>query len=119
MLICDKCGAGINEGSKFCPQCGDPVTDADRVTVPVAESQVANVEISFGESSSANFTKAVEICKNIPSYSVTGEGKQAQHKLSLPITVLVVTEIGKKHISQNSFALVKKSMKPIFGVVKD
>ncbi|MBB3059283.1 zinc ribbon domain-containing protein [Microbulbifer rhizosphaerae] len=86
MLVCDKCGAGINEGSKFCPQCGDPVTEADRVTVPVAESQIANVEISFGESSSANFTKAVQICKNIPSYSVTGEGKQAQHKISLPIT---------------------------------
>ncbi|MCK5013156.1 MAG: zinc ribbon domain-containing protein [Candidatus Omnitrophica bacterium] len=86
MLVCDKCGAGINEGAKFCPQCGDPVTEADRISVPVTESHVANVEIAFGQSSSPNFTKAVEICKNIPSYSSTGEGKQAQHKISLPIT---------------------------------
>lgn len=76
MFVCDKCGAGINEGAKFCPQCGDPVTDADRVSVPVTESQVAIVEITFGESSSPNFTKAVEICKNIPSYSASGEGKK-------------------------------------------
>lgn len=86
MLVCDKCGAGINEGSKFCPQCGDPVTEADQVSVPVTESQIANVEISFGQSSSPSFTKAIEICKNIPSYSTSGEGKQTQHKISLPIT---------------------------------
>lgn len=86
MLACDKCGAGINEGSKFCPQCGDPVTEADRVTVPVTDSQIANVEITFGQSSSPNFTKAVEICQNIPSYSFEGEGKLSKHKITLPIT---------------------------------
>jgi len=86
MLVCDKCNAGINEGAKFCPQCGDPVTEADRVTVPITESGIANVEISFGKSSSPNFTKAIEICKNIPSYSASGEGNQIQHKIVLPIT---------------------------------
>ena len=86
MLVCDKCGAGINEGSKFCPQCGDPVTEADRVSVPVTESRVATVEILFGRSSSPNHAKAVEICKNIPSYSVAGEGNQTEHKISLAIT---------------------------------
>lgn len=29
MLRCDKCGAKIARGSRFCPQCADPVTDAD------------------------------------------------------------------------------------------
>lgn len=86
MLVCNKCSAGINERSKFCPQCGDPVTDEDRVTIPITESQIANVKISFGQSSSPSFNKAVEICKNIPSYSVIGEGKQSQHNLTLPIT---------------------------------
>jgi hypothetical protein len=86
MLVCDKCGARINQGAKFCPQCGDPVTEADRVSIPVTESHIANTEISFGESLSLNFTKAVTICKNIPSYSVTGEGKQVRHKIYLPIT---------------------------------
>lgn len=85
MLICDKCNASINEGSNFCPQCGNPITEENRVNVPATESQIANVEISFGESSSANFNKAVEICKKIPSYSVSGEGKQSQHKITLPI----------------------------------
>lgn len=86
MLVCDKCGAGINDGSKFCPQCGDPVTEADRVTIPVTNSQVANVEVIFGQSTSPNFNKAFEICKNIPSFTVEGEGKQAKYKIMLPIT---------------------------------
>ena len=86
MLVCDKCGAGINQGAKFCPQCGDPVTQEDQVNILVAESQVANVEITFGQSSSPNFSRAVEICKNIPSFSIIGEGKHAQYKIILPIT---------------------------------
>ncbi len=86
MLVCDKCGAGIIKGSKFCPQCGDPVTEADRINHLSTELQVAIVEISFGYSSSPNFQKAVDICKNIPSYSVINEGKQAKHKVTLPIT---------------------------------
>lgn len=86
MLVCDKCNAGIGEGSKFCPQCGDPVTEEDRVSALVVEQQVANVEITFGQSTSSNFNKAVDICEKIPSYSVDGEGKHAIHKISLPIT---------------------------------
>lgn len=86
MLQCDKCGAGITEGAKFCPQCGDPVTEADIVTTPATEQQIANVELTFGLSSSANYNKAIEICKNIPSYETTGEGKQIQNKVTLPIT---------------------------------
>lgn len=86
MLICDKCNASANEGSNFCPQCGNSITENNRVVIPATQSQVANVDISFGESSSANFNKAVEICKRIPSYSVSGEGKQSQHKITLPIT---------------------------------
>lgn len=86
MLVCDKCGAGITEGSKFCPQCGDPVTEADRVTAPAPQSHVANVEILFGYSSSPNYQKAVDICKNIPSYSADADDKQAKHKITLPIT---------------------------------
>jgi hypothetical protein len=38
MLICDKCGAEIPEGSRFCPQCADPVTEIDRVAKSVEES---------------------------------------------------------------------------------
>ena len=30
-LICDKCGSEIPPGSRFCPQCADPVTSADNV----------------------------------------------------------------------------------------
>lgn len=86
MLVCDKCNAGITEGSKFCPQCGDPVTEADRITKPANKDQIANVEISFGSSSSANYQKAVDICKNIPTYNETGEEKNLNHKIVLPIT---------------------------------
>lgn len=30
-LKCDKCGAEIVEGSRFCPQCANPVTDAEYI----------------------------------------------------------------------------------------
>jgi len=86
MLICDKCRAGITEGAKFCPQCGDPVTETDKVTAPAVDSSVANVQITFGQSSSANYAKAVGICENLPTYKTTGEGKQIQHTVTLPIT---------------------------------
>ena len=118
MLVCDKCSAGINEEAKFCPQCGDPVTEADRVTIPVADGQVANVEISFGHSSSQNFNKAIEICQNIPSYTVSGEEKQAQYKIILPITevelvIKVFDLVGSWKSSQmliNGHAATKKDL---------
>lgn len=31
MLVCDKCGTKIPDGSKFCPECADPVTELDIV----------------------------------------------------------------------------------------
>lgn len=86
MLMCDKCSAGISEGSNFCPQCGNPATKKSRVNIPATELRIANVEISFGQSSSSSFTKALEICKNIPSYTIEGEGKTVQHRINLPIT---------------------------------
>jgi RNA polymerase subunit RPABC4/transcription elongation factor Spt4 len=86
MLICDKCKAGILEGTKFCSQCGDPVTEADKVLVPVLDSNIANVDIRFGQSSSANYVKAVAICENIPTYIVEGESKNTTHTITLPIT---------------------------------
>ncbi|MDY6904108.1 MAG: zinc ribbon domain-containing protein [Thermodesulfobacteriota bacterium] len=86
MLKCDKCGAGINNGAKFCSQCGDPVTEADKVTVPQADGKVADVEITFGKSTSANYAKAVAICENLPTYTVSGDGNQIQHAVTLPVT---------------------------------
>lgn len=86
MLACDKCNAGITEGAKFCPQCGDPVTEADRISKPDTINKTVNVEISFGCSTSANYLKAVDICKKNPSYIESGEGKNLNHKILLPIT---------------------------------
>lgn len=86
MLICDKCGASISTGSQFCAQCGDPVTEADQVSKGVSASGVATVQITFGNSTSAGYAKAVAICEKLPSYEVTGEGKQVQHKITLPLT---------------------------------
>lgn len=33
-LICDKCSAEILPNARFCPNCADPVTDADRPALP-------------------------------------------------------------------------------------
>lgn len=86
MLTCDKCSGQINEGSKFCPHCGDPVTEDDQPSVVVSGQQVADVEITFGRSSSANYEQAVAIAQNIPSYIEEGEGREIRHRVKLPIT---------------------------------
>lgn len=86
MLICDKCGASITENSRFCAQCGDPVTEADIVPNAVSATGVVTVQLSFGYSTSPAYSKAVAISEKIPSYEATGEGKQIQHKVVLPLT---------------------------------
>ena len=86
MLQCDKCGGKILDGSAFCPHCGDPVTEADLPVADLVEDDVAQVEISFGRSTSASYEQATAICQNIPSYRVTGEGSSVRHVVALPIT---------------------------------
>lgn len=86
MLICDKCGGKVNEGFKFCPLCGDPITEADTPSKEVSTSNIAQVEISFGYSTSRGYERAVDIVKNIPTYKEDGTGKDIVHKVSLPIT---------------------------------
>lgn len=36
MLICNRCGTSIQDGARFCPACGDPVTKGD-----LARNQIA------------------------------------------------------------------------------
>jgi hypothetical protein len=86
VLTCDKCGGLINEESKFCPHCGDPVTEADTPVTAVVSSNVAQVELSFGKSTSASYEQAVKIASNIPSYETSGEGKALLHTVVLPMT---------------------------------
>jgi hypothetical protein len=42
-LVCDKCGATIPEGARFCPRCADPVTAADTVNGRVAVRERVNL----------------------------------------------------------------------------
>ena len=86
MLICDKCSGSIQEGARFCPHCGDPVTEDDKAQVAPAESSEAQIDLSFGKSTSASYEQAVAICKNIPSYSESGEGKALRHSVRLPMS---------------------------------
>ena len=86
MLTCDKCAGQITEDSHLCPHCGDPVTEADHPSAESIGKTVAVVELSFGHSSSQNYDGALQICRNTPSYTESGEGKQLRHTVALPIT---------------------------------
>lgn len=90
MYICDKCGAHIDSEAKFCGQCGDPVTEADIPKQALSSSAIPLAVISFGYSSSANYPKSVKLCEHIPTYEVTGEGKQAVHKVTLEVTEIAL-----------------------------
>ena len=88
MLVCDKCRAKIADGYKFCPECGDPVTEADMVkeNAITMHGKIPVVTLVFGYSTSGNYQRAVEICSKNPSYESTGDGRAIQHKVTLPIT---------------------------------
>lgn len=42
-LVCDKCGSEIPAKAKFCPECGDPVTDADQVQSDSSEIETVRL----------------------------------------------------------------------------
>jgi hypothetical protein len=86
MLKCDKCGGAVPEGSSFCPQCADPITELDSEVHSIASGGVAQVEISFGQSSSASFQPALEMCRRLPTFVATGEGSSARYTFTLPIS---------------------------------
>lgn len=83
MLECDKCGGHIAPGSKFCPHCGDPVTDEDKPVASSKASSPGKIDIEFGYSSSANLETAVELCKRHPSYRESGEDRAKTHRVSI------------------------------------
>jgi hypothetical protein len=86
MLKCDKCGGTVPEGSSFCPHCADPITESDSVLQSITSDGIAQVEISFGQSSSASYEPALEMCRRLPTYAMTGENNSLKHYIKLPIT---------------------------------
>ena len=54
-MICPNCGSELNDGAKFCVECGTPVTEAPINSAPVSEgpSKVLSEEIPKEEASMA------------------------------------------------------------------
>lgn len=88
MLTCDKCGNQIPQAAKFCPHCGDPVTEADQAQQLVTTDHVPQAEVTFGYSSSSNYPTAIELAQKIPTYEEQGEGKDKTHGVTLDVTDL-------------------------------
>lgn len=54
--MCDKCGSKIPTKAKFCPECSDPVTDADKVQS--ASSEIETVRLVCPKCEHQNLFKA-------------------------------------------------------------
>lgn len=112
MLICDKCNATISAGSRFCGQCGDPVTEADQPKSAIAGPAEKSATITFSASSSPSYERALSLCRKIPDFATSGEGKSLQHSVTLPLSEV--------DLIANIFDLVgswKSSRMTIDGVV--
>lgn len=86
MPICDKCESRIPEDAKFCPQCADPVTEADYSKQPTTRSTVPQISIEFGHSTSSRFDEAVELAQRLPTHTSDGEGTDVVHQVQLEAT---------------------------------
>jgi hypothetical protein len=76
--ICDKCGSPLPLGTQFCPQCADPVTDADFADVS-GKKVSPKIEIEFNFSSSKSYERAVKYASKFPSYTTSESGKDQSH----------------------------------------
>lgn len=85
MLICDKCEAQILDGSKFCPQCADPVDQKDSVGNDLNFNKEPSAVLEFGYSRSLNYQRALTLCEDMPSYSCKGSDKSIRHRLELSL----------------------------------
>lgn len=76
---CGSCGAGMTASSKFCPECGAPISKPDvnrvgtRVELVIPES---GITIAFAESSGASFPHALDAAKSHDSYQEAIRGKK-------------------------------------------
>jgi hypothetical protein len=48
------------------------------------------VEISFGTNRSLAYREAMDLCRDLPAFTTTGEGDQVVHTLALPLTEIAV-----------------------------
>lgn len=81
MLICDKCANQIASDARFCPNCGDPVTEADLPAQVELSGGSVNIQVSFGYSSSPNYDTAVDLISGNPAYEIEGEGRKTRHSV--------------------------------------
>lgn len=106
-LVCDKCGSKIPTKAKFCPECGDPVTNADRVQSAGSEVETVRLVCPKCENQDlfqARLSSTEElICPNcktqfisrivrIRSKKSRGLKKEGKRSFSIRVTNFVGTE---------------------------
>jgi len=82
--ICDKCGISLPLGAQLCPQCADPVTDADFVDSP-GKRALPKIEIEFNFSTSTSYERAVQFASKFPSYTTSKSGKEQSHYVAFQL----------------------------------
>jgi len=101
MLKCDKCGSEIPENSKFCPECADPVTEADIVNLKNDIPKV-NLVCPFCEKQ-AHYSSTDDPSR----YSCVCSSCQKQFTALLTIVRSKTSRGDKKHSSRDYSVRVK------------
>lgn len=76
---CGSCGASLSPSSKFCPECGTPLSKPDvnkvgtRVELIIPES---GITIAFAESTGASFPAALDAAKSHSTYQEAVRGRK-------------------------------------------
>lgn len=84
---CPNCNREISGQAKFCPECGVPVTEAEKAATISVEYEIPKegIAIEFTESTASGFPEAVKITKEAPVNATCLRSKKTWYFASWPL----------------------------------
>lgn len=126
MAFCEKCGVQLNDGLKFCPECGAPVNAAPPVAppppvAPVYDAQPqqtppqqSKVEAAFNQFNNTEDTTADFDPEDVSSNKIMGVLAYLSWLVLIPIFAAKESKFARFHVNQG---LVLAITEIVWGII--